>query len=199
MVSVCLVEDDAEIREQLSKLFDGEPGFTLLNAYPDFDTAKKNLGEDQPDVLLMDIGLPGTSGIEGTLIVKSRWPAIEVVMLTVHDEDELVFESLRNGASGYLVKGTSFPKLIDAMRDVVDGGAPMSMGIARRVTESFRVQAPLEPLTRREQEVLAKLHQGHSYQAIANELFISRETVKFHIKNIYRKLHIANKYQAMKR
>ncbi|MBI5471339.1 MAG: response regulator transcription factor [Ignavibacteriae bacterium] len=197
-ISVSIIDDDADVCEKLSKLINAATGLSCLSTHANCETALQHLGRDKPDVVLMDIGLPGMSGVEGTTIVKDRWPEIEVVMLTAHTEDDLVFESLRSGASGYLLKGAPSSELLDALREVCDGGAPMNMRIARKVAESFRVKSTPDPLTRREQQVLNRLREGQSYQAIANELFVARSTVKFHIKNIYRKLHIANKYEAMK-
>jgi DNA-binding NarL/FixJ family response regulator len=198
MISVCIIEDDPEIRDQLARILSRAAGFSCSGTYRDCESALAQLGRHRPDVVLMDIGLPGMSGIQGVAAVKERWPEIEVVMLTVHDEDGLIFESLRGGASGFLLKGISPEKLLCALREVHEGGAPMSMSIARRVAESFHVKPPAEPLTGREQEVLNRLRDGQSYQTIADALFIARSTVKFHIKNIYRKLHITNKYEAMR-
>lgn len=199
MISVCVVEDDPEIRDQLVRILSRSPGFRCVGALGDCESALLHLAQTKADVVLMDIGLPGMTGIQGVGAVKERWPELEVVMLTVHDDEGLIFESLRAGASGFLLKGIAPAKLIDALREVSEGGAPMSMSIARRVTDSFHSKPPTEPLTLREQEVLERLREGQSYQAIADALFVARSTVKFHIKNIYRKLHIANKFQAMKR
>jgi DNA-binding NarL/FixJ family response regulator len=145
----------------------------------------------------MDIALPGMSGVEGVHIIKHQWPEIEVLMLTIHAEESVIFECLRSGATGYLLKNGNPKDLLNALREVMNGGAPMSMTIARKVAESFRKKPGREPLTHREEDVLSRLHQGHSYQAIADELFISRDTVKYHIKNIYRKLNVNNKVDAV--
>ena len=146
----------------------------------------------------MDIELPGMSGIEAATEFRRRWPDIDVVMLTVHADDELVFQALAAGATGYLLKETGTDRILDALREVRRGGSPMSRSIARRVVESFR-PASESPLSARETEVLALLCEGHSYQRIARELFISEDTVHFHIKNIYRKLQVHSKSAAVAR
>ncbi len=196
-ILVSVVDDDQDVRQKLSALLGSSKGYSCAATYPDCEAAIRDLGHSRPDVLLMDIGLPGMSGIDGVRIVKHQWPEMEIVMLTVHVEDEVILSSLRSGASGYLLKNSSATEILRAISEVVDGGAPMSMTIARKITESFRATTLPEPLTRREQEVLSRLRQGHSYQAIADGLFIAKDTVKFHIKNIYRKLNVANKVGAV--
>lgn len=198
MIEVTVIEDDEDFREGLAVLINSTSGFSCISTYGSCETALKHIQKDAPDVILMDIELPGMSGIAGVWQVKQKLPETEIIMLTIHEDNPSVFESLRNGASGYLVKNIHPSELLDAIREVFQGGAPMSMAIARMVTNSFRRDPPTQKLTERQQQVLEKLCQGKSYQAIANELFISKTTVKFHIKNIYKILRVENKAQAVR-
>lgn len=195
MIKVSIIEDDIQLRNHLIHLLNEHEEICCIAGYSTCEEALKNIAADPPDIVLMDIELPGMSGVEGTYIIKHKWPQIEILMLTIHEDNESVFRSLQNGASGYLVKNIDPDELIQSIKEVIDGGAPMSMPIARMIVNSFHKTQPEEPLTSREKEVLYKLRDGKSYKAIANELFISKSTVKFHIKNIYRKLHVANKTQ----
>ncbi len=195
VIAVSLIEDDDEIREALALLIAESPGFVLISSFPDCEQALKSIGKDPPDVLLMDIGLPGMSGIEGVTQIKRIVPAIDVIMLTVHKDDELVFQSLCAGATGYLLKTTPPARILEAVRDVRTGGAPMSSAIARMIVDSFRRTA--SPLTERESEVLVFLCKGQSYKMIADSLFLSEQTVHFHIKNIYQKLQVHSKSEAV--
>lgn len=196
-IRVGIVDDDPDVRQKLSTLLDDAEGFVCTGTYADCETALSEIVDNAPDALLMDVGLPGMPGNEGVRFVKHQWPEVEVVMLTIDNSDDTVFESLRNGASGYLLKDATPTEVLRAIAEVVNGGAPMSMSIARKVANSFRTHATSEPLTRREQDVLGLLRQGNSYQAIADDLFISKDTVKYHIKNIYKKLNVANKVNAI--
>ncbi|NOX88461.1 MAG: response regulator transcription factor [Calditrichaeota bacterium] len=197
MINVAIIEDDEQLRENLILLINSESEFTCVGGYPDCEKAIQSFSKKTPDVVLMDIELPGMSGIEGVNVIKHKYPQAEIIMLTIHEDNESVFDSLSNGASGYLVKNTEPLDLINCIKEVFMGGAPMSMNIARMIIDSFHKHPPEEALTHRESEVLHKLRKGKSYKAIANELFISKSTVKFHIKNIYRKLHVLNKTQAI--
>jgi len=197
MILVAIIEDDHQLRRSLAELLNSSPDFTCSGDYVNCESAMDELENNIPDVILMDIELPGISGVDGVRLIKERWPEIEIIMLTIHEDNESVYESLRNGASGYLIKNTPPSVLLDAVKEVLNGGAPMSMNIARLVINSFHKQPPEEPLSKRENEVLRKLREGKSYQAIANELFIAKSTVKFHIKNIYHKMHVSNKTQML--
>ncbi len=197
MINVAIIEDDQQLRENIISLINSESEFTCVGGYPDCEKAIKSFPQNTPDVILMDIELPGMSGIEGVNVIKHKYPQVEIIMLTIHEDNESVFDSLSNGASGYLVKNAEPLDLINCIEEVFKGGAPMSMNIARMIIDSFHKYPPEEALTHRESEVLHKLRKGKSYKAIANELFISKSTVKFHIKNIYRKLHVLNKTQAI--
>lgn len=196
MITVAIVEDDGDIRESLALLINGTPGFSCINAYGDCETALDGIAEDPPDVVLMDVGLPGMSGIEGIRLLKERLDEINLLVLTVHDESKLVFDALCAGACGYLLKDTPPAKLLEAIRETYEGGAPMSTQIARMVVGSFRTN-PHTALTQRETEVLEQLCKGKSYKMIADTLFISEETVRRHIKHIYRKLQVGSKSEAV--
>ena len=198
MIKVSIIEDDEEYRQGLVKIINNADNFTSLSQNDSCESFIKNLKQEKPDVILLDIELsPGMNGIRGASLLKKMIPSVEIIMLTVHEDSESVFKSLTNGATGYLLKNISPENLIAAIEEVLAGGSPMSMQIARMITESFRNNKKTEELTEREQEVLNFLRDGKSYQAIANKLFISKSTVKFHIKNIYRKLHVMNKYEAI--
>jgi len=195
---VVIVEDDTLIRESIVTLLNDDEKFLCIADYGNCEDAIKHLTKDDPRIILMDIGLPGISGIEGIKRIKSVYPKIDLIAVTVHDDDEKVFNALCAGASGYLTKNISPQKLIDALNEVLDGGAPMSTNIARRVISSFRRNTQ-SPLTSRETEVLQKLARGKSYTMIAEDLFINKETVRTHIKNIYQKLKVNSKAAAIDR
>lgn len=197
MIRVSIVEDDQEIRESLAILIRGTDGFDCLSTFEVCETALEAIEQDPPDLVLMDINLPGMSGIEGVRRIKEKLPETEILMLTISDNDRDVFDSLCAGASGYLKKNIQPVKLLEAIRETVNGGAPMSMGIARMVVNSFQKEMPNHNLTEREQEVLSRLCEGKSYKMIASELFIDINTVKFHIRNIYRKLEVNSKGEAI--
>lgn len=184
-IYVSLIEDDADIRHGLQLLLKGTPGFSCVAAYGDCESALRDLAEDPPDVLLMDIQLPGMSGIEGVRRIKKFLPDLDIIMLTIHDDDRRVFDSLCAGACGYLVKTTPPVKILEAIKDVHNGGAPMSASIARLVLQSFRKSSDSN-LSPREQEILALLCQGKSYKMIADALHLSKGTVHSHLKKIYR-------------
>jgi DNA-binding NarL/FixJ family response regulator len=154
------------------------------------------ISKELPDVVLMDIELPGMSGIEGIQKIREKHPEIDTIMLTVHEDDKMVFNSLCAGATGYLIKTTPPARLLEAIKDVKEGGAPMSAGVARMVIQSFQ-SSPQKILTPRESEILSLLCEGKSYKMIAAALFISQGTVHSHIKNIYRKLEVNSKSEAV--
>lgn len=196
MINVSIVEDDNEIRESLAILINGTLGYECIHTYPDCETGIEGIQEDPPNVVLMDIGLPGMSGIEGIRIIKEKIPDIDILMLTVHGDSKMVFKALCAGACGYLIKDTQPAKLLEAIREAHDGGAPMSTQIARMVVSSFKT-IPHSELTQRETEILTQLCKGKSYRMIADTLFISEETVRRHIKNIYKKLKVGSKSEAV--
>lgn len=196
MISVSIVEDDEDIRESLAVLINSTDDFMCNNTYGDCMSAIKGIDEDLTDVVLMDIGLPGMSGIEGIRRIKEKHPDLDIIVLTVHENDEIVFEALCAGACGYLVKETPTARLLDAMREVKKGGSPMSTQIARMVVGSFQKKSD-SLLTPREVDVLNQLCKGKSYKMIGESLSISEETVRRHLKSIYKKLEVHSKSEAV--
>lgn len=197
-IKVVIIEDDEIIREGFTALINESAGFYCTAGYESCERALKSFDRDDPDIVLMDIELPGMSGIEGIKKIKKIKPDTDIIVVTVHSEDDSVFEALCAGASGYLVKNIPPKKLIDSLDEVYRGGAPMSTDIARKVIHSFHqnMQSPLSP---RETEVLQQLAKGKSYTMIADELFINKETVRTHIKNIYQKLNVNSKASAIEK
>ncbi|MEO8211339.1 MAG: response regulator transcription factor [bacterium] len=196
MIAVSIVEDDKLIREALKDSINEAEGFQCIGSYGDCESAIKDLSLNRPDVMMMDIQLPGISGIEGVKKIKDRYPKIDVIMLTVHEDLSLVFQALSAGACGYLDKSASEEKILDSIKEIYDGGAPMSYKIAKLVVSSFQKKTEAM-LTQREFDVLDQLCKGHSYKEIAYKLFITVGTVRHHIKNIYYKLHVHSKSEAV--
>ena len=199
-INVVIVEDDRQIREGLSHVLNTAPGCQCVGSFSSAEAALKNVKSLDPQVILMDIGLPGMNGIECLRQVKQSMPAISVVMLTVFEDDDRVFDSIVAGADGYLLKKTPASKIVDSLRDVRNGGAPMSNQIARRVLDMFRKDPRADEtsgLSKREKEVLEKLAEGCTYKEIASNLFVSPTTVRCHIRNIYEKLHVHSKTEAI--
>lgn len=201
MMRIAIVEDDTDIRDVIQNFLQAQDGFVCELAV---DSVEALLGrmesEPVPDVILMDIGLPGMSGISGIRLIKQERPLIDIIMLTIYHDANKIFESLRAGASGYLVKNTPLPEIREAIETLHAGGAPMSPQIARKVIEHFNPQkaAPLEsPLSPREREITVGLVDGLSYKMIADRMNISTETVRFHIKSIYKKLHVHSKAEVI--
>jgi DNA-binding NarL/FixJ family response regulator len=200
-LAVALVEDQRPLREGLAALVDGTPGYRVVGSYESMEAALEGLATARPEVMLLDIELPGMSGIDGVRVFKSRAPEVHVVMLTVFGDDDRVFEAICNGASGYLLKDTPPARLLDAIRELAAGGAPMSPEIARKVVRMFQRVAPPRAtpsdLSPREVQILRLLADGHSYKTAAAELSISPDTVRFHIRHIYEKLHVHSKSEAV--
>ena len=194
-IHIAIVEDDPEIRQTLQLIVDGSSGFVCKHVFPDGESAIENIADLPIDVVLMDIDLPGISGIDTTRILKKEFPKIDFIMLTVQTDDDSIFESLCVGASGYLLKDTNPADLLVHIKEVYDGGSPMSSQVARRIINSFRIID--NPLSERETEVLKMLSKGLNYKEIADEIFLSPHTVKTHIKNIYSKLHVNNRAEAI--
>lgn len=199
MIRVAIVEDEDDIRESLAIIINGASGFACAGSYPDCESALARLEDDLPDVILMDIKFrPGRmSGIEGVRKIKARLQEIDAIMLTIYEDNALIFESLRAGACGYLLKHTSPAELLASIKEVVAGGAPMSTKIARLVVGSFKDNHDGPQLTGRQKEILHKLREGKSYRTIGEELFISENTVKCHIKKIYELLHVHTQAEAI--
>lgn len=196
MINVSIVEDDKLIREAIRDLIKETNGFNCSGNYGDCESAIEDLKNNRPDVMLMDIELPGISGIEGVKKIKEIYPKTDIIMLTVHEDLSLVFQALTAGACGYLDKSASEEKIIESIKEISDGGAPMSYKIAKLVVSSFQKKSE-SVLTKREFDVLDQLCKGHSYKEIAYKLFISVGTVRHHIKNIYYKLHVHSKSEAV--
>jgi DNA-binding NarL/FixJ family response regulator len=201
VVKVAIIEDRREIREGLATLIDMTGGFRCTGRYGSVEDALVKIASDVPDVLLSDIGLPGMDGIEGVRILKGRYPNLLVLMLSVYDDDERIFDALCAGATGYLLKKTPPARLIESLNDVVAGGAPMSPEVARRVVTLFRDFRPPKhadyDLTPHETRLLKLLVEGHNYKTAAFELNVSVNTVSFHLKKIYEKLQVHSKSEAV--
>lgn len=194
---IVLIEDDDVIRMGYESLLTDVADFSVINSYASYDLAKKQLVADQPDVILLDIQMPGTNGIQALPFIKKALPHTHIIILTVFDSPELVFEALTMGAGGYLTKNSSAAKIIDAVREVSTGGGAMSTNVARIVMHSFQKNLD-SPLTKRETEILDRIANGQTKSQIANDLFIDQETVRSHVKNIYIKLDVNSKSDAIK-
>lgn len=191
-----IVEDNDVVRDGFKLLIDSMTEHEIVGAYDSCEKAIKNLENDRPEIILMDIDLPGMSGIEGIRRIKKTHPDIHTIVITVHEDSQAVFDALCAGASGYITKNANHSRLLDAIEEVVAGGAPMSSKIARLVVSSFQ-RNQNSPLTARETEVLEQLASGKSYSVIADELYVHKETIKSHIKNIYFKLQVNSKAEAL--
>ena len=200
-IRVAIVDDDRATREGLGLLINTTPGYRIVGTFRSVEDAAESSGRESPDVLLLDIQLPGMDGSEGVRILKEKYPGTEVVMLTIYDEQDKVFESICNGACGYLLKKTAPVKLLEAITEARLGGAPMSPEIARKVVLLFQKISPPEKiekqLTPQEVRLLKLLVQGASYQRAADNLNISVNTVRDHIRSIYDKLHVHSKCEAV--
>jgi len=198
---VVVIEDQRELRNGLQTLLNFTPTFTCVKSFGAMDEALRNIESDTADLILTDIGLPRLNGIEGTRILREKFPELPIVVLTVHEEDDKIFQALCAGANGYLLKNTPAAKIIEALKEVLDGGAPMSPNVARRVVKLFRTFSPPETaeyhLTEQEKQILKLLVDGHHYKTAAYELGISTSTVSFHLKNIYTKLQVHSKTEAV--
>lgn len=201
VIKVAVVEDDKTVREGLEILLNGFPGFSCIAAFSNAEEALANIPELLPDVVLMDINLPGISGIECIISLKLLELPVLFIMLTVFEDPDAIFESLAAGASGYLLKNTPPARLMEAIQDVYRGGSPMSGEIARKVVESFhnpkRKSLEAYGLTSRENEILSCLSRGLLYKEIGEQLNISIDTVRSHIRHIYEKLHVQNRTEAI--
>lgn len=203
MIDVIIVEDNDIIREGFSMLINGTEGYSCIGAYSNCEDFLDELDDKPVDVVLMDIGLPGMNGIEGLKKAKEKRSDIDILMLTIYEDSNMVFEALCAGACGYLVKKTPPSKLLDAIKEVYNGGSPMSSQIARKVIGVFQQNKNFAfgnekfGLSGRELEVLNLLSNGNNYQDIADKLFISVDTVRHHIRNIYKKLHVHSQSEAV--
>ena len=201
VIKVVIVEDDQAVREGLQILINGSEGYDCVAACLSAEEALKILPQLLPHVVLMDINLPGMNGIECVVCIKNAYPEIQVMMLTVFDNTDEIYKSLAAGATGYLLKKTPPAKLLEAIRELVNGGSPMSGEIARKVVQTFMKPAlqqfPEANLTPREEEILSYLAKGYLYKEIANTLFINIETVRTHIHKIYQKLQVRTRTEVL--
>lgn len=195
---VTIVEDNPVVKDAFAVYIGELSSHQVVNTYTNCEEALVHLHADEPDVILMDIELPGMNGIQGIREIRKVLPRVNIIVITVHDNSEKVFEALVAGASGYITKTSNHIKIIEAINELASGGAPMSGNIAKMVVESFR-RTIASPLTHRETEVLQMLSKGKSYKDIADTLFVHIETVKSHIKNIYFKLQVNNKAAAIEK
>lgn len=200
-IRVAVIEDQTPIRESLAWLINDSPGFRCTGAFGSMEAALPKLGDDLPEVLLMDIGLPGMSGIEGVREVKLRWPQVVILMLTVYEDNDHIFHALCAGACGYLLKKTTSEQLLESIRDALNGGAPISPEIARQVINLFQRFLPPSHadygLTPHERRLLKLIVDGHNYKSAAVELGVTVNTILFHVKSIYDKLHVHSKSAAV--
>lgn len=200
-INVGIVEDRNEIREGLATLIRNSEEYECAGSYRSMEEALANIPSNTPDVLLSDIGLPGMNGIEGMKILKESYPNLLTIMLTVYDDDERIVEAICAGASGYLLKNTSTNRLMASLKEVVNGGAPMSPEVARRVMELFRKSPPPKQvdydLTPHELRLLKMLVDGHNYKTAAAALNLSINTISFHMRHVYEKLQVHSKSEAV--
>ena len=200
-ITVAVVEDVKGIRENLAALLDRAPGYRCVGAYPDAEQAVAALRESHPEVILMDINLPGASGIEATRAVKEFRPDARIVMLTVYEESQALFDSLKAGACGYLLKRAPSSKILEAITEAQRGGMPMTRQMAGKVANYFHglgtAMSDVQHLTPREKATLAQLAEGHRYKEIADHLGISLDTVREYVRSIYGKLHVNSRTEAV--
>jgi DNA-binding NarL/FixJ family response regulator len=182
--------------ESFEHIVNSSEKFMVVGSYSNAEDALADMARKKADIVLMDIELPGMSGIAATEIIREKYSNIEVVMVTIYEDNELVFNSLKAGASGYITKSANYLELLSALDEIVRGGAPMSTKIARMVIHNFHMN-PNSPLTAREKEVLHLIAEGKTYSQISDTLIIARETAKTHIRNIYSKLHVSKKSEAI--
>ena len=198
MISVAIVDEQRDVREGLQNLLNSAEGFTCIATYSNGESALNDVLRVHPDVILMDVDLPTMSGIECIKLLKELLTGLEIIVLSNHTDDEHIFQALKAGACGYLSRDIFPSKLLNAITEVVNGGAPMNKEVARRVVTSFNRQMNIVPqVSKREAEVLNLLCEGFNYKTIAESLFISPNTVRYHLKNIYRKLHVNSRHEAV--
>ncbi len=201
MINIAIVEDDKKIRENLVILIERSKGFTCAASYADGETALKEIPKIIPNVILMDINLPGMNGIECVSQLKKVKPELLIIMLTIYEDDVKIFNSLKAGAVGYLIKSASPNEILQAITDVYAGGSPMSLQIARKIVQSFHKiyedESNISKLSEKEMEILDLLAQGYFYKEIADKLYVSPETIHKHLRNVYEKLHVRSRTEAV--
>jgi DNA-binding NarL/FixJ family response regulator len=200
-IKISIVDDDEGIRSSLAALIKRAPAFKLVADYPDAESALKDIPRRKPDVVLMDINLPGMKGVECVRQLKALVPDVQFLMLTVYEDSDSLFNSLKAGASGYLLKRTASARLLDAIRDVCSGGSPMTPQLARRVVQYFskpaEAESPVAGLTPGEREFLDQLAKGYAYKEIADQMKISIDTVRSYVRAVYEKLHVHSRTEAV--
>jgi DNA-binding NarL/FixJ family response regulator len=200
VVKVAIVEDQRKFREAIAALIDGTEGFRCAGSFRSMEEALDRIGRDLPDVVLVDLGLPGMSGIAGVRLLKQRYPTLILLVHTVYDDDERIFDALCAGASGYLLKTTSPARLLESLKEAVAGGAPLTPEVASRVIQLFREYRPPDrsyELTPHELRLLKLLMDGHNYKTASQELGVTTHTISFHLQRIYEKLHVHSKTEAV--
>ena len=201
MIRVAVIEDRREIGDGLAALINGTEGYCCTGAFRSMEQALAGIGASLPDIVLVDIGLPGISGIDGIRFLKERYPALQFLVLTIYDDDERIFEALCAGACGYLLKRTTPARLLESLKEVSEGGAPISPEVARRVIRLFQEIRPAKQadhqLTPHQTRLLKLLADGHNYKTAAAELGVTVDTIGFHLRHIYEKLQVHSKSEAV--
>ncbi len=200
IIRVAILDDDIEFRELISFTINNNYGYSCVGLYGSCEEALNKIEDDTPDILLLDIAMPGKSGIESIKEIKHKYPSVEILMLTVLSDNEKIFESIRRGAVGYILKKSPSYKLLEAIKEAYEGGAPFPGEIARKVLQYFKtplIDSSQTELSEREKEVLEALVEGHSTKNIADKLFVSINTIRFHLRNIYNKLHVNSRTEAV--
>ncbi|RYZ98956.1 MAG: response regulator transcription factor [Sphingobacteriaceae bacterium] len=197
IIRVSIIEDDDTIRQGYAFLISATEGYEVVSSYGSYDEAARKIAADKPDVILLDIELPGINGIDAIPKIKKQLPQVFILILTVYESEKQIFNALSNGASGYLTKNTPSARIIESIREVKEGGGPMSVNIAKLVINSFRKNQE-SPLSKRETQILELIAEGKNRSQVAKELFIDLETVRSHVKNIYVKLDVNSRADAIK-
>lgn len=201
-IRIAIFDDNTQLRESLFDLVDASEGFICVGAFPNCENVLQNVKDTKPDVILMDIEMPVVSGIDAVILIKERFPDVKILMQTIFEDDEKVFQSICNGAEGYILKNTAPGEILSSLKEIYEGGAPMTPAIATKVLRMFKNNFSAKKdesfnLSIREKEILKHLVEGLSYKMIADACFISLETVSGHIKNIYKKLQVHSKGEAV--
>ncbi len=204
-LKVAIFEDNKLLRDALQMIINGTPGYCCVGTFPDCNRLRRDIDSTMPDVVMMDIEMPGMNGIEATALITDNYADIKVLIQTVFQDSERIFKAICAGASGYILKSDPPAKQLDALQEAYNGGAPMSPTIAKQVLAFFTRKnvilvapdAGVPVLSEREREILSLMLQGHNYKTIATRIFISYETVRSHVKHIYRKLHVASRSEAI--